>query len=240
MSFEMDRPPDAGFDRPRPGRSNVIRGDVDESFRQSMADLSRQLAARTAPSAPLIDPQLDVERAPERAEPERAEPEQPEPRRQVARRRSLAPVMAFALGVAIAAGIHAFLAKAPPPPQAPSVAAATSPPEAPPQPTVTAVAPPPPMIVDPPPATAPVVVPAPEPVAPAPQGKLEIYEVMEMQTRLKAIGLYPGPLDGVVGTLTKAAIKRYETSKNQPQTGKLDRELLKQLRREPDRSASSR
>ncbi len=178
-----------------------------------------------------------MEPAPEPDEPERPEPELREPERQVARPRSLLPVMAFALGVAIAAGIHAFLAKAPDPPQHPGVAVAAAIP--PPQPSVATVASPPaPVIVDPPPVTAPVVVPAPEPVQP--QGKLEIYEVMEIQTRLKAIGLYPGPLDGVAGALTKAAIKRYEASRDQPQSGKLDRELLKQLRQEPDRSAASR
>jgi hypothetical protein len=252
MSYEVDRPPDARFGRPRPARGDVIRGDVDEPFRQSMADLSRQLAARMAQGTPPIDPQTDVEPAPEPVEPERHEaeryvperhvperhqPERHEPERQVGRPRFLLPVMAFALGVAIAAGLHAFLAKAPESPQRSSVAAAAMPPLA--EPSVTTVATPPtPVIVDPPPVTAPVVVLAPEPVMP--QGKLEIYEVMEIQTRLKAIGLYPGPLDGVAGALTKAAIKRYEASRDQPQSGKLDRELLKQLRQEQNRSASSR
>ena len=56
---------------------------------------------------------------------------------------------------------------------------------------------------------------------------------MEIQTRLKALGLNPGPLDGVSGSQTATAIKQYEASKSRPQTGKLDRELLKQLQQEP-------
>ena len=76
-----------------------------------------------------------------------------------------------------------------------------------------------------------MVVAAPEPATP--KGNLEGYEIMELQTRLKALGLNPGPLDGLSGAQTVAAIKQYEASRNRPQTGKLDRELLKQLRQEP-------
>src|SRR5260370_26203752 len=64
MSFEVDRPPDAGIGWPRPVRGDVIRGDVDEPFRQSMAELSRQLAARVAKGAPPTDPQNGVEPPP--------------------------------------------------------------------------------------------------------------------------------------------------------------------------------
>ena len=74
-------------------------------------------------------------------------------------------------------------------------------------------------------------------VAPEPsalKGKLEGYEIMEIQARLKAAGLNPGPLDGMPGGQTSSAIKQYEASKGQAQTGKLDRDLLKQLRREPE------
>ena len=40
-------------------------------------------------------------------------------------------------------------------------------------------------------------------------------------------------LDGIPGPRTAAAIRRYEESRGQPQTGNLDRELLKRLRQEP-------
>jgi membrane-bound lytic murein transglycosylase B len=55
---------------------------------------------------------------------------------------------------------------------------------------------------------------------------------MEIQTRLKAAGLDPGPLDGLPGTQIAAAIKQYEASKGRPQNGKPDRDLLRQLRRD--------
>jgi peptidoglycan hydrolase-like protein with peptidoglycan-binding domain len=87
----------------------------------------------------------------------------------------------------------------------------------------------------PPPSVAPVVVAKPE-VAVPPKGKLEGYEVMEIQSRLKAAGLNPGPLDGVAGGQTRSAIKEYEAAKGQPSTGKLDRALLQQLRQEPAKS----
>jgi hypothetical protein len=39
-------------------------------------------------------------------------------------------------------------------------------------------------------------------------------------------------LDGISGRLTTAAVRRYEASKGQPQTGTLDQSLLNQLRQE--------
>ena len=112
------------------------------------------------------------------------------------------------------------------------------PPDAVPPPSAAELALPKPVTVDPPP-VAPVVVAAPEPAA-APKGKLEGYEIMEIQTRLTAIGLNPGPLDGVSGSQTVAAIKQYEASKGRAQTGKLDRELMKQLRQESKEQAPAR
>jgi len=102
-------------------------------------------------------------------------------------------------------------------------------------PTAAEIAPPARVTVDPPPPpAAPVIIAAPEP--PPPKAKLEAYEIMEIQTRLKAIGLSPGPLDGLPGQQTVAAIKQYEASKGQPQTGKASREVLKLLRQEPERT----
>jgi membrane-bound lytic murein transglycosylase B len=59
---------------------------------------------------------------------------------------------------------------------------------------------------------------------------------MEIQSRLKAAGLNPGPLDGLVGGQTASAIKEYEAAKGKPSTGKPDRALLLQLRQEPAKS----
>jgi hypothetical protein len=57
-------------------------------------------------------------------------------------------------------------------------------------------------------------------------------EVREVQTWLKAFGLDPGPLDGFMGPLTTAAIKKYEAARLQPVTGTADRPLLERLRRD--------
>lgn len=61
---------------------------------------------------------------------------------------------------------------------------------------------------------------------------LTVDEVREVQTWLKAFGVDPGPIDGVVGPLTAAAIKKYEAARLQPVTGTADRSLLERLRRD--------
>ncbi len=58
------------------------------------------------------------------------------------------------------------------------------------------------------------------------------YEIMEVQTRLQWLGFSPGGLDGISGRLTAAAVRRYEASKGQPQTGAVDQSLLKELRQD--------
>jgi len=199
--------------------------DTDEPFRQSLADLSRQLASRVPIEPPEFDPKLADELP--------AEPEEPARRRR--RFRPGLALLALAVGFGGAAIIHAMVgAVSEPQPPARTVAAVAPPPpsDPAPPPTVEALEPPKRLTFDPPaPTVAPIVVAAPEPAPP--KGKLEGYEVMEIQTRLKAAGLDPGPLDGISGGLTASAIKEYQASKGKPQTGKLDRELLSQLRKEP-------
>lgn len=56
-------------------------------------------------------------------------------------------------------------------------------------------------------------------------------EVREMQAWLKAFGFDPGPIDGVPGSRTKAAIKRYQAARQAEATGQLDRSLLRQVRK---------
>ncbi len=223
MSVELEQSPDPGFGHRRPPEI-----DADAPFRESLADLSRQLAGRIPVEPPEFDPKLEFELP--------LEPEDPSQRRRV---RPQLALLALALGIGLAAAIHAMLnatVSQPAPPPAPRVASVIPPPPDP-APAVTATDLAPKRVtVDPPPTPVapPVAVPAPEP--PAPKGKLEAYEIMEIQTRLKAAGLNPGPLDGMPGGQTSGAIKQYQASKGQLQTGKLDRDLLKQLRREPDRS----
>ena len=65
---------------------------------------------------------------------------------------------------------------------------------------------------------------------------LTIDEVREVQAWLRAFGIEPGPLDGLPGPLTAAAIKRYQAARQKPETGFLDRPLLRQLRQEAGHS----
>jgi peptidoglycan hydrolase-like protein with peptidoglycan-binding domain len=85
----------------------------------------------------------------------------------------------------------------------------------------------------PPVAAAPAEVKASVPDANGPiQDEVSPSDVFELQLRLELLGMRPGLVDGVAGAETTAAIKRYEESKGQPQTGKLDRALLERLRQE--------
>jgi hypothetical protein len=225
MSTETERTTDLGFARPRPQLD-----DDDRPFRQALEDLSRQLAAREPHEPPQFDPGAEVE----------LPPEPTKPARQSRRRSPVLPLLALMLGVALAAVVHAMISPSPEPQPPRAAIVAPPPPDPVPPPSAAEIAPPKPVTIDPfPPPVAPVVVAAPEPSA-TPKGKLEGYEIMEIQTRLTAIGLNPGPLDGLSGAQTVAAIKQYEATKGRPQTGKLDRELLKQLRQEPKEQAPAK
>jgi hypothetical protein len=151
-------------------------------------------------------------------------------------------MLGLALGViGSAAGLYAFQGinplRAPP-----HIAIATAP-ERTPNPMPTESPPPPiaPAAVDPAPAvqalpvaTAPAMSNLPVPTTGTPdQNELSYSEVLELQTLLQSLGMRPGFLDGIPGPRTAAAIRRYEESRGQPQTGNLDRELLKRLRQEP-------
>ena len=64
------------------------------------------------------------------------------------------------------------------------------------------------------------------------QSELSQSEIVEVQTRLEALGMKPGRLDGILGSRTIGAIKRYEEANGLPQTGNIDREILGRLRQE--------
>ncbi|MBI3196792.1 MAG: peptidoglycan-binding protein, partial [Rhodospirillales bacterium] len=136
------------------------------------------------------------------------------------------------------------------PPPLPPRTAVPTPPRLPPPPTQALVDPapaaaaPPPKIAPAAPVEPKVVEPKaaePKTVTPAP-GKdiLGRNEILELQTRLKALGLSPGPLDGVAGPQTAAAVRRYEESRGQPPTGFVDRDLLIQLQQEPPSRTTGR
>jgi len=65
------------------------------------------------------------------------------------------------------------------------------------------------------------------------EAPLQRDEAREVQARLRSFGFNPGPVDGDPGAMTEAAIRRYQQNRHQPQTGKVDRELLEQLRHDP-------
>jgi peptidoglycan hydrolase-like protein with peptidoglycan-binding domain len=68
---------------------------------------------------------------------------------------------------------------------------------------------------------------------PAPgQSELSPSEIVEVQTRLEALGMKAGAPDGIPGSRTIGAVKRYEEANGRPPTGNIDRELLGRLRQE--------
>jgi hypothetical protein len=58
-------------------------------------------------------------------------------------------------------------------------------------------------------------------------------EFRELQAKLATLGHDPGPVDGLFGPQTIAAVKRYEIARGQEPTGHVDFRLLERLRREP-------
>ena len=54
-------------------------------------------------------------------------------------------------------------------------------------------------------------------------------EVRRAQQALASLGFDPGPVDGVVGPRTRAAITAYERQAGLPQTGRITRALLQRL-----------
>jgi putative peptidoglycan binding protein len=61
-------------------------------------------------------------------------------------------------------------------------------------------------------------------------------EVLETQAWLKAFGFDPGPLDGLPGSQTAAAVKRYQAARHMDATGQLDLTLLRRVRQEAGHS----
>lgn len=75
------------------------------------------------------------------------------------------------------------------------------------------------------------------PSAPTRGGRpLSNDEVLETQAWLKAFGFDPGPLDGLPGSRTTTAVKRYQAARHAEETGLLDRSLLRQVRKEAGHS----
>src|SRR5215470_17869809 len=128
MSTQAEQPPDVSFARPRP-----MVDDTDEPFRQSLADLSRQLASRVPIEPPPFDPRLADELTPEPTEPARSE----------RRHRPWLAVLALVVGFGLAGAIHLLIRTPAEPPQSPPTMAAVvpAPPEPVPPPNADALAP---------------------------------------------------------------------------------------------------
>lgn len=72
-----------------------------------------------------------------------------------------------------------------------------------------------------------------QPVAPSqpePSRPLTLDEIKEVQGLLKALGFDPGGVDGIVGPMTIAAVKKYEPTRGWPASGDVDVRLLYSLR----------
>lgn len=53
--------------------------------------------------------------------------------------------------------------------------------------------------------------------------------VLEAQRALRDLGYDPGPLDGICGPKTRAALEKYQTTERLPATGELDGLTLQRL-----------
>lgn len=220
-----------------------LNGPVDEEFKESLAGLARQLKERVSEQS-ANDPRMTAEARKAALQAYDLE-----------RIRRWKAILKAAGGVALTVSITGIvvLIAAPFDRPHPRAAAPVKPVE------VAAVAP----ILTPSPASrpAPVSIPAAEPAASAPpvvtpvatqtavapavevekappepsleEPPLQRVEVREIQTKLRAFGFNPGPLDGVAGRSTQAAIMHYQQSRELPQTGTVDRQLLEQLRQDP-------
>jgi len=204
---------------------------TDVSFAESISDFSRRLSERAAERA-AAGP---ITAAQERQEAIRAYDR--------ARRRKQILVGGFVAGGLIALAIASLAPPSGNPPGLPPTgiaAAAEQAPQVATPDTKTAT-------VDSPAPTAPVQIasladvpvaaagqPASEPATqppPAPQ-PLRTDEVRELQQKLRGFGFDPGPIDGTTGRRTAAAVMRYQESRNLPQTGDVDSDLLEMLRQD--------
>jgi len=240
-------PDPAGAQRSARKLLKELNGPVDEEFKESLAGLSRQLKERVSGQSE-NDSRMTAEARKAALQAYDLE-----------RTRRLKAILKVAGGVALTAsitGLVVFIA-APfdrplPRANAPAklaevVAVAPIPTPSPvsrPAPTSTAVS----MPASEPTVRAPsVVTPAVTQTALAPavevekvrpepsldEAPLQRADIKEIQTKLRAFGFNPGPLDGVAGRATQAAIMHYQQNRELPQTGTIDRQLLEQLRQDP-------
>lgn len=60
--------------------------------------------------------------------------------------------------------------------------------------------------------------------------KLTKADIKDIQTALNEAGYTPGPVDGIVGPLTRKGIKEFQAARKLPTTGHIDGKTLRQLK----------
>ena len=243
-------PPDP--ERPRRSARKLLKeldGPVDEDFKQSLAGLSRRLGERVAGQS-ANDPRAI-------AEARKAALHAYDLERAQKLKTILKAVGGVVLTISITGAVVLIASpfdRAPPPrgtpaPAKPVEVAAVAPMPEPakavpiPEPAKeasSAIVPPAPVVpqVSPDPA-APSQAPMPEIAKDLPEPSdleevpLRRDEVRDIQTRLRAFGFNPGPLDGIAGPATQAAVMHYQQNRELLQTGAIDRQFLEQLRQDP-------
>ena len=216
--------------RPGTDRAHAGGGRDEDTFKQSMAELSRRAAERAAKRS-TGDP-ADAARARQAA--------MQAYERTRARRQRLA--LGFALGAVLGSGVAALVPDSRP--EAVARAAALAEPATPlERASLPAVSLPAAAAVEPPATTTTTTTttttaevdraPAPVEQAAPNDAPLQRDEIREVQDRLRSFGFNPGPADGVAGRTTMGAAMHYQMKRDQIQTGTVDRRLLEQLRQDP-------
>jgi hypothetical protein len=207
--WNKDGPRNAG--EPKPAANDPL-------FTEVLSDFSRRLSERTA---------------------EKADPAAAARQRRAAlkaydstRRRQLILVGGFGVGALVGLALAMIAPPVSAPPLEPAVASAiasmaATPAAEPPLPIAKA------SVDEAPPKMDPVATAEPAAAEPAAAATLRGEEVREVQTKLRGFGFNAGPPDGVVGRMTLAAAEQYQQARGLPQTGKIDSELLEQLRQDP-------
>jgi peptidoglycan hydrolase-like protein with peptidoglycan-binding domain len=65
--------------------------------------------------------------------------------------------------------------------------------------------------------------------SPTMNGQANSDQVKSLQKALQDKGMDPGPVDGMMGPKTQAALRAYQKDQNLPQTGRTDAQTLEKL-----------
>jgi peptidoglycan hydrolase-like protein with peptidoglycan-binding domain len=65
--------------------------------------------------------------------------------------------------------------------------------------------------------------------AAGPNGQASSEQVKNLQKALQDKGVDPGPIDGIMGPKTQAALRSYQKDQKLPETGRIDNQTLEKL-----------